>query len=179
MPDGARLSNTRISKPDNVRVATQADERALGALLLNDLRADNDMGLPVAEVRVWRNVISACRGMRGIAGVIDGPDGIVASVGIFAVQGAWYSSAWFLSQTWLFVKPGHRARGYARDLFAFAEWHRADISARLGVEIGLETSVLSGKRLGAKARLWRRFARPVGHYFWSGPVQGWEEPDGR
>lgn len=171
MPEGA-VSLTVPNKPDSVRIATPADEARLFALLQR-LQECNFTGMPYAAYlpvdthRLWGHVNAACRGQSGIAGVIDGPDGeLVASVGIFAIQ-PWWSSAFYLCQHWLFVTPETRQSNYARDLFKFSEWHRADMSQRCGYDIPLETTVLSTDRLPAKERLWSGHAVKIGAVFWA------------
>lgn len=165
--DSAPSVKTIVERPKNVRVAGQQDEFALFDLLWNGLHADNSMGMGRSEARFWENINGVCRGQRGICGVIDGPDGkLIGSIGIQASQ-TWYSDAWFLSETWLFVDPDHRkGTRYGEDLFKFALWHRADISERLNHNFALEISVHSFKRLEAKTRLWRRHASHVGSLFW-------------
>ncbi len=155
-------------QPSNVRIATQADEEGLFFLLVNDLQADNDMHYPVSMKRTYEHVRACCRGERGIAGVIDGPDGIVASVGIGASQ-LWYSDKWLLAEIWAFVHPDFRkGTGYGDDLFRFAQWHREDMSRRVGYEIDLERGVRSYKRLKAKMRFWGRYGTQIGGIFLTG-----------
>ena len=156
-----------ISKPDTVRVAVPADCERLFDLLWNHLQADNDMGMGRSAAKVRAQISGICYGKSGIAGLIELPDGeLVGSIGIQASQ-TWYSDAWYLSETWLFVRPGYRkGTNYGRDLFEFAKWHRQDMSQRLGVEMPLEISVYSFRKLDAKTRYWRRHARHVGSMFW-------------
>ena len=169
MPDGTpqTLVPLALERPAAVRVATQADEAALFALLWDHLYADNGMGIAPDAAKVWGYVNATCRGQGGVAGVVDGPDGtLIGSVGIVACQ-PWYSEVWNLAEMWLFVHPLHRRRtGHGQALFDFARWPRADMSARLGYAVGLEISILSFKRVRAKERLWERNALRVGATFW-------------
>lgn len=158
-----------ISKPPSVRIATQADEPALYWLLVNDLEADNGLGWTVSPRKVLEHVQRCCRGQMGLAGVIDGPDGIIGSIAIEMIS-PWYSDDLMLMQMWQFVVPEARAgTSHGNDLFAFAEWHRQDMAAKIGQALILETCVMSHHRLGAKLRLWARKARAVGGIFWAGP----------
>lgn len=152
-----------------VRVATVADEEALFWLLMHDYSADNDLGFSVSPLKVYDRVHACCMAQGGIAGVIDGPDGIIGTIGIEAIQ-PWYSEDWILIQTWQFVLPEHRhGTTHGADLFAFAEAHRASVAKAKGADILMESMVMSEKRLEAKARLWRRKAgRQIGVMFWSG-----------
>lgn len=152
-----------------VRHATIADAEALYWHLLNDLNEDNSLGFVPSPIKVWEHVHACCTGKNGIAGVIDGPGGIIGSIGIECVQ-PWYSQDWFLMQVWQFVLPEHR-RGtkHGEDLFAFAEFHRRYMCEHTGRDMLLETTVMSRKRLAAKTRLWRRHGQQIGAIFWSGP----------
>jgi hypothetical protein len=159
---------TQGIKPDSVRVATRADEEGLFRLLWEDLYADNKMTalLPPDEDRVRKHVEACCRGTAGIAGVIDGTEGIIGSIGLVWCY-SWYSARGFIGETWLFVKPEHRkGTHHYRDLRRFALWHRQDLSDRTGIHIPLEISVYSFKRLAAKTRLWGQGARHAGSIFW-------------
>ena len=155
-----------ISKPASVRFATRADEPALFWLLNRDLDADNRLGWSINPRKVLDHVQKCCRGKCGLAGIIDGPDGIAGSVGI-ELTTPYYSDDFMLMQIWQFVRPEHRkGTRYGQDLFDFAEWHRQDMSARLGQELVLESTILSHHRLDAKIRLWKRKKRMIGAIFW-------------
>ena len=162
------LFKSPIVKPENVRVATIADETRLFALLKR-LHEDNPNpgNLPVSDERVWAHVNAACRGEKGVAGVVDGPDGdLIASVGIFLAN-PWWTEAWHLSQYWMFVDPPHRKGGRVyRDLLQFSRWHRADISARSGYQMALENSFITKQDIMGRFRLWRKTGRCIGAIFW-------------
>lgn len=154
--------------PGNVRVGTIEDAASLYFLLVEDLRAANDMGYPVSHKKVAATIGACLRGESGIVGLIDGPDGIVAAIGIQASQ-PWYSDRWLLSETFVFVHPDFRkGTGYGDDLMKFAEWHKADMSSRIGEEIDLERSVMSFKRLPAKMRFWGRYGKQIGAIYLTG-----------
>jgi hypothetical protein len=155
-------------KPDSVRIATRADEAAL-FFSLAFLENDNGLGWTVSPRKVLTHVQRCCRGQMGLAGVIDGPDGIIGSIAIEMLS-PWYSEDLLLVTIWQFVRPEYRAKAsYGADLFAFAEWHRQDMAAKIGQPLVLESEVLSHTRLKAKIRLWGRKARQVGAIFWFGP----------
>ena len=156
-----------MDKPELVRLATPDDISNLYFHLLIDLESDNSLRIPVSEQAVLETVRACCTGQLAIAGVMESrTDGIVASIGIRAVE-PWFSKQTVLSQIWLFVSPHARAgRRYYDELFRFAEWHRQDMSARLGYDLVLENTVLSLKRLPAKTRLWRRYGEQIGAVFW-------------
>ena len=155
--------------PSNVRIATIQDELKLFRLI-NRLFEDNPgpANLAVDDKRVWDHVNACCRGQKGIAGVIDTPDGedLCASVGIFPVT-HWASSDWYLCQHWLYVDEPFRKGGKIyRDLLQFARWHRADMSVRCGREMPLENSFVTKDDIMPRLRLWRRTGRIVGVLSW-------------
>lgn len=179
MPEGTFLqTKPALTKPDSVRVAMPADEPALYALLMK-LHDTNFAGLPyakylpISEDKIRAHVNTCCHGQGALAGVIYGPENsIIASVGIFCTQ-PWWSDKFHLSEYWLFVDPDHRTgTSHAADLFQFARWHRADLSARANYEMPLEVTVLTSDRLEAKERLWRRYSTKIGGIFWTDDSNG-------
>lgn len=158
-----------ISKPSSVRIATKVDEAAIFWLLMNDLEADNGLGWVPSERKVFNLVHRCCTGQMGIAGVIDGPEGIVGSIGIEMIS-PWYSEDRMLMQMWQFVRPEFRAgTHHGKALEDFADWHRADLSERISQPLVLETCVMSHHRLKAKMRLWGQRATLKGGIFWVQP----------
>ncbi len=158
-----------ISRPDSVRVANMGDEDRLFRLLKR-LHEDNPNpgNLPVSDQKVWAHVNAACRGQGAIAGVVDSPDkaSLIASIGIF-YQTAWWTDAPNLSQYWLYVDEPYRTGGKIyKNLLKFARWHRADMSARLGINLGLENSFITKQDPMARFRLWRKSGRCIGMIFW-------------
>lgn len=161
-------------KPDTVRIADTNDLADLFWQLMNDYQADNGLGWTPSPRKVAQMVRECCEGVNGIAGIIDGLDGPIASIGL-EIHTPRYSNDEYLVQAWIFVMPEHRGgHQHWEALFAFAEWWRQDMSNRAGKPFILESSVQSHVRLPAKLRLWRRRAgRQVGGTFWTGEV---EEP---
>lgn len=163
-----------LTKPETVRIATVADEESIFWHLMGPMRDDNDLGLPVSPRSVYDTIHACCTGELSICGVIDGADGPVASIGIRG-QYPWFSEEIILTQIWLFVIP--EARSHARlgaDLFKFANWHREDMSRRVGYNMSLENTVLSLHNLPLKRRFWGRYGREIGHVFW---VRGDDEQE--
>lgn len=158
-----------MHKPDTVRIAGQDDVESLFWHLVNDYDFDNGMGWSVAPLKVLDLVRGCCLQENGIAGIIDGLEGVIGSIGI-EIHNPRYSNDDYLVQAWMFVLPDHRGgKHHWDDLFAFAEWYRADMAARLKRQVILESSVVSPHRLPAKLRLWRRRAgRQIGGIFWTG-----------
>lgn len=155
-----------LEKPDSVRIAGPADSEKLFEFLWHDLHRSNDMGLQRSERKVREQIAGMLNGTTGICGVIDDGDRIVGACGLAASQ-VWYSEQWLISEVFLVVSPEHRkGTRHGQHLFEFAKWHREDLSRRCGTTFPLEISVFSNRKLEAKSRLWRRFARPVGAMFW-------------
>lgn len=173
-----------MDKPINVRIAEESDAPNLFWLLMNEQYTDWPMGLPPTPKAVSEVVIAACARNNSCAGIIDGPNGtILGTIGIRA-EIPWWTETTILGQTWLYVSPQARQEDkLVEDIFAFAEWHRQDMSARIGYDIVLENSVLSYSRLAAKIRLWGRYGKQVGATFWARgateDVQGRQQDDQR
>jgi hypothetical protein len=149
-------------RPDNVRMAVEADEDALYDLLLA-LEADNGFGVPHDKDVVMAEIRKGTRRQGSMIGVIDGADEIAASV-CLTLSKFWYAERWFLAELWLFVRPEYRFNKFERDLFQFAKWCREEM-ARGGMDMHLVTSLWTRYRLPAKLRLWSRYAKQVGGLF--------------
>ena len=139
-----------------VRLATRRDEPAIYDLLLL-LYAENAMA-EIAPRKVQRVIKAATRARGGIIGVVDGHDGIVASVGLKLDQW-WYSDEWHLGEMWVHIHPDHRDESHERDLIAFAK----QCAARLG--LSLLMGIISGHRVPAKVRLYQRMIPQCGALF--------------
>lgn len=157
-----------MDKPDLVRIATPDDIQAIYFHLMYELGADNGLGIPPTPAKVLQQVTKCCTGDMGIAGIMESrTDGIVASIGIRAAE-AWFSNQTIIGQLWLFVAPHARhGRKLYDPLFQFFEWHRQDMTKRLGYSVTGENVVMSLSRLPAKARLWRRYGTQTGAVFWN------------
>lgn len=157
-----------MDKPDNVRIADENDIPQLFWTLMREQETDWPMGLPASPRQVAATVIRACNREDSCAGIIDGPNGtILGSIAIRA-EVPWFSEVTILGGIWLFmdtkVRNGQRL---SDDLFRFAEWHREDMSRRVGYDMILENMVLSFTRLPAKIRLWGKYGKQVGAVFWA------------
>jgi hypothetical protein len=159
-----------MDKPENVRLAEPEDIEAIFWSLLRTYSEDNDLGIPISPMAVFRKVEALCHRQGGIAGVIDGPHGVVASIALQSVP-FWfgYDERPFITEIWCYVVKQYRKEGrFLFDLFNFADWHREDMSAQLGYDIVLENAVLSLNRLPAMMRLYEQFyGAPTGGVFWS------------
>lgn len=165
--------------PDSVRLAGPEDIQDLFWHLMHGYHADEGwgMGWSVSPRKVLAHVQECCAQQNGVAGIIDGLNGIVGSIGI-EVYNPWYSDDDYLSQAWLYVVPEHRfGTQHADALFDFQDWYKAEMEQRLGHPLLLESSVTSNERLPAKMRMFRRRAgRQVGGVFWDGEVAQKPQP---
>jgi len=157
-----------MEKPEFVRLATPDDIEPIFWPLMRTYAEDGDLGIPVSDKAVFETVRDMCNGNGGVAGVIDGPHGVIGSMAIRAIQ-PWFASQYMLTEVWFFVVSAYRKGShFTTDLFQFAEWHRQDMSERLGYDMVFENAVLSMDRLPAKMRLWEKFyGPPIGGVFWT------------
>jgi hypothetical protein len=153
-----------------VRLARPQDEEPIYRLLLK-LYEENAL-LPMNERKVRATIRAGTRGEGGIIGVIDGKDGIEASIGM-AFSQFWYTEAWHLNELWCFVHPDRRNSTHARRLIEFGKWCADRLSG--GDEAGaarprvpLLLGIVTRHRLLPKMRLFQRQAPQVGAIFMHG-----------
>jgi GNAT superfamily N-acetyltransferase len=147
-----------------VRLARAEDEEPVYRLLL-ELYAENAL-LPMNEAKVRAVIRTGTRGQGGIVGVIDGPQGIEASIGM-AFSQFWYTEATHLNELWCFVHPDHRQTTHAKRLIEFAKWC-ADRLSVSGTRVPLLLGIVTRHRLLPKLRLFQRQAPQVGALFMHG-----------
>ncbi len=152
-------------KPANVRLAEPRDENALYTLLM-DLRLESrDLTLlPPSPKKIIETIKEGTEQRGMIIGVIDGPDTIIASVGL-VVMAPWWSDTAMLIQRWLYSRPG--TRGLSDSLFRFSEWAREQMSDGLMDPMYIESSHTWGNRIAARDRLFARYGRRIGSVFLS------------
>lgn len=142
---------------EGVRIARETDEAEIFSLLTL-MHAEAGFA-PMDAERVLERLRTGTRGRGGVIGVIDGPKGIEASVGLFISQW-WYAAApTHLEENWAFVRPECRKSGHARRLIQFAKW----TSLRLGLPLLM--GVLTRDRFEAKIRLYQKEMAQVGAIF--------------
>lgn len=138
------------------RLAGRRDEPAIYDLLM--LLYDENAMAPLSVEKVQRMIKAGTRGQGGVIGVIDGPHGIEASVGLKLAQW-WYSDDWHLEEMWAHVHPSHRQGDHAQSLIDFAK----GCAARL--KLPLLMGILTHHRATAKIRLYQRQIPQVGALF--------------
>jgi hypothetical protein len=147
-----------------VRLARPEDEEPIYRLLL-ELYAENAL-LPMSERKVREAIATGTRGKGGIVGVIDGPQGIEASIGM-TFSAFWYTEAIHLNELWCFVHPAHRRSTHAKRLVEFGKWC-ADRLSQSGTRVPLLLGIVTRHRLLPKLRLFQRQAPQVGALFMHG-----------
>lgn len=171
--------------PAGVRIATIQDEEAIYNLLI-ELHRHNKFGwgFPYRPEIILRRIEQATRPdpdtrsdpgdkLRGVIGVIDGPDRLpVASVGLYVEPPVWFTDAVSLSELWFYVRPGVRgAPQHERALRDFSLWvHQRLRPKDHPLPFPMATGYMHvGPRSSVMARLWRRLwpgSHEVGRLFW-------------
>ena len=155
-----------------VRFASTGDNDALYAILMRLSRDNPDpAALGLDHEKIKKFITAACKRDGCVAGVIDGPSGLVASVGLFPFL-PWYAADWVISVHWLYVDSECRGGGKMADaLFRFSVDHSRELSRASGVPLGLEISFVSRTRIAARTRLWSKYANQVGAMFFVAPEE--------
>lgn len=139
-----------------VRIAKPGDEEAIFNLMV---MANQENGqYHMNPTKVLDFIKKATQGNGAIIGVIDGQNGIEASVGL-VLQQWWYTDEWSLGERWNFVHPNHRKTIHAKKLIEFSKW------CAKSMNFSLEMGVISNDRTEAKVRLYRRQMPCVGAFF--------------
>ena len=158
--------------PACVRKATEADIDEL-FLLVPQLLSET-MLLPVSSQRAEKLVERCAMGEGGaIAGIIDGPDGIDASVGLDVAESD-VSDHKYVRVRWLGLHPNLRtapaAHGdprsnHGRRLFEFAKWYHSALEQQAGHPVLMQFDLATRAALGPKLGFYERNATPVGAVF--------------
>ena len=139
-----------------VRIATESDEPEIYNLLMLMHRECAPFSLSDRKVRA--QIVSGTHKTGGIIGVVDGKNGIEATIGLSIGQD-WYSEDWRLSELWNFVHPAHRKEGHAPKLVNFSKWC-ADT-----MMLPLLINAVENKKTEAKVRLYKRMVPIMGMLF--------------
>jgi hypothetical protein len=158
--------------PSGVRRATEEDIDGL-YLMVPQLLAETTL-LPVSSQKIEK-LIERCALRQGgaIAGIIDGPDGIDASVGLDVAESD-VSDHRYVRALWLGLHPNLRSapppqgdpRGnHGRRLFDFAKWYHGMLEQQAGHPVLMQFEVATKTALGPKLGFYERNATPVGATF--------------
>lgn len=150
-------------RPEGVRIAVQADEKAIFDLLMTRAAEENALA-PVNEFKVLSTIKLATERKGAVIGVIEEQSEIAASVGLIMGQ-FWYSEQWHYQDLWCYVHPEYRRhrRGntnFAQMLLQFVKWWGEQAGAC--VFMGVATT----DRTLAKVRLFARQMPIIGAGFW-------------
>jgi len=141
---------------EGVRIATDGDEAEIYNLLMLQHR---ECGIFNFSDRKVRSVMqNGTRQNGGIVGVVDGANGVEATIGLTITQ-PWYSDDWHLSELWNFVHPAHRKDGHAAKLVNFSKWCSDNMTLPLFI------MAIANKRTEAKMRLYNRMVPKTGIMF--------------
>ncbi len=144
-----------------VRLAGPDDEDEVYDLLMK-LYLENSMA-ELSSAKVRQTIRRATNEKDGFIGVIPGPDGLEATVGLFLSQW-WYTDDWHVEEYWNFVHPDHRRTGHANRLISWSKW----ISDSLHMPMLM--GILTKTQLEPKMRLFQRKMPQVGALFLHGKV---------
>ena len=144
-------------KPINVRPANTDDKPKIYDLLMH-LYAEN-APFKLCEHKVREVIRRGCDENGIILGVVDAPDGtIAASIGGLFAQW-WHTEDWHIDEMWNYVHPDHRRSSHAKDLIAYMKWVAEQMN------MSLHMGIITGTKMEAKIRLYRRQIQPVGALF--------------
>lgn len=161
-----------VSYPSLVRRATPEDIDAL-LLFVPQILAETTL-LPVSLAKV-ETLIERCALQQSgaIAGIIDGPDGVDAGIGLAFCESE-TSDVPYLRALWCGLHPSVRKHPgnetdqkahYGRTLFEFARWCHEGLEKAAGHPILLSFDIATRSMLGAKMRLYQRNLQQVGATF--------------
>lgn len=149
-------------RPKSVRIAIEADEPALVALLVQEVKEHGGNVAPIDESRILEHVQMGTQKQGGIVGVIDGPDHKpIGTIGVMPVQW-WFSRGWFLHEQWMFVRSDHRRSHHATDLIGFGKWAADAWSRAYGSRVYLISGALTTHGAKEKMRLYGRHTNLAG-----------------
>ena len=143
------------ARPASVRIAGPADEEALLALLMDDLRVNAEHMAIISEERVMFHIQSGTRQRGGVVGVI-GPVGAPVACVILVPFQPWWSNAWWLQEVVNYVHPDHRRSGHVDALLDFIKWASDDMTKGCGYRVPVLCGVLGAWRVRAKMALYAR-----------------------
>lgn len=153
---------TDTVNPFGVRRAVPVDQASLLDFVLPMLSEESLQ--PVSPSRVLGMVKRATQQDGAIAGIIDGADGIEASIGLLVDRYA-YTEQEHVRVTWAFVHPEYRKSEHAQNLMAFAKWACEQLGATRGYNVPLIYELLTRTDLVGKMKLVQRSLPQVGATF--------------
>jgi len=143
-----------------IRLATPADEPEV-MVLCRELHTENGIfSMDEARTREW--IAKALQKKGGIIALI-GPPGAIEAIGFLMITCYEYSTDFFLSEQFNYVRPAFRKIGHGRHLRALVEWAKQCADE---LKLTLLIGVISSQRTEAKVRLYRKIlGEPAGAWF--------------
>ncbi len=124
---------------------------------------------PVSATKLRTMVERCAGGDRAMAGLIEGPAGIEASIAL-AIEEFDYTDAEHLRIKWAFVYPAFRRMNHLHRLMQFAAWCYEGMLAMSPAAMPLIGDILTVDELEPKMRLYQRSLPQVGAMFALGCV---------
>ena len=152
-----------LSTGSKIRLATAADE----AEVITMVRLmHGESGLFSLDIDRVRETLSRAWERKGGSLWVIGQPGNIRAMLYITIDMAWYTRDTHLGEVFCWVHPQHRNSDYAKLLIQHAKECSDKTSARAGFKVPLMMGVLTGNRMAAKVRLYRRFfGLPVGAFF--------------
>jgi len=161
-----------VAYPALVRRATPEDIGALLQLVPPVIEEATLLPISLGKIEA---LIEKCAFQQSgaIAGIIDGPDGVAAGIGLAFCE-AETSDVPYLRAIWCGLSPASRKHPrknkseadprlhYGRSLFEFARWCHEGLEKQAGHNILLQFDIATRVLLAAKMRLYERHLTQVG-----------------
>lgn len=160
--------NGPTPKPDNVRLATIADEASLVELLRLDVAENAAHIAPSDDEALFTLVQAATRDIHNLGpakpsiGVIGSPGQIEGAIFLQLQRWFWSSEHWFVEERLTAVRPDCRKSRHAADLIRFARWFVDAMSEHTDVRVRLVLSVVATVGAGPKQAFFGRMLNRVG-----------------
>jgi len=125
-----------------IRLATPADEPEV-MVLCRELHTENGIfSMDEARTREW--IAKALQKKGGIIALI-GPPGAIEAIGFLMITCYEYSTDFFLSEQFNYVRPAFRKIGHGRHLRALVEWAKQCADESQGAPLSQDTRRASGR----------------------------------
>jgi hypothetical protein len=179
-PLGAALpSEIELREATYPSVIRRAGPDDIGSLLMfvPQILSEAEL-LPISAQKVERLVERCANQDRAVAGVIDGPDGIDATLGLVLAESE-ISDQTYIKAVWCGLHPSVRRHSgdeadprarYGRTLLEFARWCHAGLEREAGRPVLIQFDVATRRFLGKRLGLYHRNLRQVGATFALGAV---------
>lgn len=147
------MSSTEFS---DVRLAMAWDAGPI-IDLLEQMHAETGIGRFDRD-RVLLAVQAGIARSGGVVGVVRGPDGVEATIGLF-IGSSWYSADAHLFDLWSFVGEPYRRSAHAKSLLGFAKQAATDL------RLPLIMTLVTNEHTARKERLFERQLPKSGSIF--------------